>query len=144
VYIRSMATRGHRGGLAKATGCALKVLEAAGFDVVLIETVGMGQEEGEIARFAQTVVVVVAPGLGDEIQAMKAGLLEIAHLVVVNKADRDGAEATLRDLQGWVPQIVTTAALKGDGIGSVMEAIAIHQKKTKNSAMHMFESLAGG
>lgn len=144
VYIRSMATRGHRGGLAKATGCALKVLEAAGFDVVLIETVGMGQEEGEIARFAQTVVVVVAPGLGDEIQAMKAGLLEIAHLVVVNKADRDGAEATLRDLQGWVPQVVATVALKGDGIGSVMEAIATHQEKMQNPVMHMFESLAKG
>ena len=144
VYIRSMATRGNRGGLAQATGYALKVLEAAGFDVVLIETVGMGQEEGEIARLVQTVVVVVAPGLGDEIQAMKAGLLEIAHLVVVNKADRDGAGATIHDLKDWVPQVVMTVALKGEGIGSVMEAIATHQQKTQIPVMPMFESLAGG
>ena len=144
VYIRSMASRGHHGGLTKATGCAIKILEAAGFDVVLIETVGMGQEEGEIARIAQTVVVVIAPGLGDDIQAMKAGLLEIAHLVVVNKADRDGTDATIRDLEDWVPQVIKAQALKGEGVGSIMEAISAHQEKMKNPVMHMFESLAKG
>lgn len=144
VFIRSMATRGNRGGIARATGCAIKVLETAGFDVVLIETIGMGQEESEIARLAQTVVVVVAPGLGDEVQAMKAGLLEIAHLVIVNKADRDGAEATAHDLEGWVPQVIKTEAQKGQGIGTVIDAIASHQKKIKNPVINMFESLAGG
>jgi LAO/AO transport system kinase len=143
VFIRSMATRGHGGGLAQATGCALKILEAAGFDVVFIETVGMGQEAGDITRLAQTVVVVVAPGLGDEVQAMKAGLLEIAHLVVVNKADRDGADTTVCDLQGWVPQVVKAVAQNGEGLDSVMKAIATHQEKTQNPVMHMFESLAG-
>lgn len=131
VYIRSLATRGHRGGLSQATSSAIRVLEAAGYDVVLIETVGVGQEEGEITTVAQTVVAVVAPGLGDEVQAMKAGLLEVAHLVVVNKADREGADTTIRDLQNWVSQVVATVALRGEGIGSVKEAIAAHQQQIR-------------
>ena len=129
VYIRSMATRGHHGGLAKATGDAIRILEAAGFDIVLVETVGVGQEEGEIINLAQTIVAVVAPGLGDEVQAMKAGLLEIAHVVVVNKADRSDAEATVQALEDWVTQVVPTIALQGEGIHAVIGAIAAHQEK---------------
>jgi LAO/AO transport system kinase len=128
VYIRSMATRGHRGGLAKMTGEAVRVLEAAGYNLILIETVGVGQEEGEIVKLAQTVVVVIAPGLGDGIQAMKAGLLEVAHLVVVNKADRPDAVSTVQALQDWVAHIVSTVAVKGEGLEGVIEGIAIHQQ----------------
>ncbi len=127
VYIRSMATRGHRGGLAKATRGAIRVLEAAGFDVILIETIGVGQEEGEIAQLAQTVVLVVVPGLGDDVQAMKAGILEIAHIVVVNKADHQGTTATIQALQEWVPKVLSTVATTGEGLQSVVEAIATHQ-----------------
>ncbi len=123
VYIRSMATRGHRGGLARTTRQALRVLEVAGFEVVLIETIGVGQEEGEITQLAPKVVVVVAPGLGDEVQAMKAGILEVAHLVVVNKADHPYANATIHALQEWVPMVLPTVALKGEGIQQVVEAL---------------------
>ncbi|MDX1411493.1 MAG: methylmalonyl Co-A mutase-associated GTPase MeaB, partial [Nitrospirales bacterium] len=111
VYIRSLATRGHRGGLAKVTGEVVRVLEAAGYDIILVETVGVGQEEGDIIKLAQTVVVVVAPNLGDEVQAMKAGLLEVAHLVVVNKADQPGAEHTVSELHDWVADVVSTVAV---------------------------------
>src|SRR5438034_4286754 len=97
VFIRSMATRGERGGLARATRGAVRVLEAAGYDVILVETVGVGQLETDVADVAPTVVAIVAPGLGDEVQALKAGLLETAHIVVVNKGDRDGADATVKD-----------------------------------------------
>ncbi len=132
VYIRSMATRGHRGGLARATRGAIRILEAAEFDVILIETIGVGQEEGEIAQLAQTVVLVVSPGFGDEVQAMKAGILEIAHIVVVNKADHQDTNATIQALQEWVPKILPTVAIKGEGIHSVMEAIATHQDGVRN------------
>lgn len=128
VYIRSMATRGHPGGLAKITGEAVRVLDAAGFDIVLIETVGVGQGEVEIVNLAQTVVAVIAPGLGDEVQAMKAGLLEVAHLVVVNKADHPDAHHTVQALQHWVAQIISTVAVKGEGIQAVTDAIACHQQ----------------
>src|SRR5438034_11325330 len=97
VFIRSMATRGERGGLARATRGAVRVLDAAGYDVILVETVGVGQLETDVADVAPTVVAIVAPGLGDEVQALKAGLLETAHIVVVNKGDRDGADATVKD-----------------------------------------------
>jgi LAO/AO transport system kinase len=116
VFVRSMGTRGHRGGVAHATRAAVRVLLTAGYEVVLVETVGVGQEEGEIREIADTVVVVVAPGLGDEVQAMKAGLLEVAHIVVVNKADREGADKTMRELQEWVPCVIRTAALAGEGV----------------------------
>lgn len=128
VYIRSMATRGQHGGLAHATRDAVRVLEAAGYDVVLVETVGVGQAEVEIAEVARTVVAVVAPGLGDEIQAMKAGLLEIAHIVVVNKGDREGADSAVRDLTEWVPKVIRTVAVKGEGIPELVQAIAEHQR----------------
>lgn len=128
VYIRSMASRGHRGGLARATSDVVIVLDAAGYDVILIETIGVGQNEIDIADVARTVVVVVAPGLGDEIQAMKAGLLEIAHIVVVNKSDLAGSDATLTDLHGWCRSVISTTAVKGEGITELMAAIAEHER----------------
>jgi len=128
VYIRSMASRGHRGGLAQATGDAVTVLKAAGYDVILIETIGVGQNELDIAEVAQTVVVVVAPGLGDEIQAMKAGILEVAHVVVVNKSDLAGADAAVKDLREWCPVVLAATAVKGEGVAEVLGAIAEHQR----------------
>jgi len=128
VFIRSMATRGERGGLARATRGAVRVLEAAGYDVILVETVGVGQLETDVADVAPTVVAIVAPGLGDEVQALKAGLLETAHIVVVNKGDRDGADATVKDLQEWHPRVIRTVAIKGEGMPELIEAIAEHQR----------------
>lgn len=128
VYIRSMATRGHHGGLAQRTGDAALVLEAAGYDVILIETIGVGQNEVDVVDIAQTVVAVVAPGLGDEVQAMKAGLLEVAHIVVVNKGDLAGADATLRDLREWYPSVTRTVATTGEGIPELVAAIAERQR----------------
>lgn len=124
VYIRSMATRGHAGGLARATGEAARVLETAGYDVVLIETIGVGQGELDIMDVADTVVAVVAPGLGDEVQAMKAGLLEMAHIVVVNKGDQPGAEAALRDLREWCPSVLKVVATRGEGVADLLALIA--------------------
>ncbi len=128
VYIRSMATRGHHGGLAAAAGDAAAAFKAAGYGVVLIETIGVGQDETEIVGIADTVVAVVAPGLGDEVQAMKAGLLEVAHIVVVNKGDLPGADAAVRDLQEWCPLVLRTVATKEEGIPQLVEAIATHQR----------------
>src|SRR5262245_38474346 len=128
VYIRSMATRGHAGGLARATGEATVVLEAAGYDLILIETIGVGQNEVEVMTLAQTVLAVVAPGLGDEVQAMKAGLLEMAHIVVVNKGDHAGADSTLRDLRDWCPTVVRTVATTGEGVPDLLSAIAERQR----------------
>lgn len=128
VYIRSMATRGQQGGLARATRGALQVLEAAAYDVILIETVGVGQNEIDIMQVAHTVVALVAPGLGDDIQAMKAGLLEVADIVVVNKGDREGADAAIRDLREWCPHVIRTVAVKGDGIAELIAAIAEHER----------------
>src|SRR5881398_1279745 len=102
VFIRSMATRGHLGGLAWATPQAVRVLDGAGFDVVLVETVGVGQSEVEVAGLADVTVVLLAPGMGDGVQAAKAGILEVGDVFVVNKADRDGADATVRDLKGML------------------------------------------
>jgi LAO/AO transport system kinase len=138
VYIRSMASRGHLGGLSWSTPQALRVLDAAGCDVVLIETVGVGQSEVEIAGLADTTLVLVAPGMGDAIQAAKAGILEIGDIYVVNKADRDGAEGVRRDLRnmlalaervedGWRPPIAMTVAQKGDGVDVVVEKIDGHR-----------------
>ena len=127
IFIRSLATRGHRGGLTDTCPHVVRVLDAAGYEVILIETVGVGQNEIEIAGIVQTVVAVVAPGLGDEVQAMKAGLLEIAHIVVVNKADRDPAGTTARDLQEWLPVVIQTVAVKGEGISELIAAIEAHQ-----------------
>lgn len=135
VYIRSMASRGHLGGLARSTGQAIRVLDAAGFDVVLIETVGVGQSEVDIARSADTTIVLVAPGMGDGIQAAKAGILEIGDIIVVNKADRDGADATARELRAmiqldhdatWIVPVVPIVATTSVGIPELLEVIATH------------------
>ncbi len=137
VFIRSMATRGHLGGLALATPEAIRVLDAAGVPWVLVETVGVGQVEIEIASSADTTVVVVPPGSGDAMQASKAGLLEAADVFIVNKADRPGAAETRRDLEfmlhlsssekEWTPPIVMTVASAGDGIDELWKAIADHR-----------------
>jgi LAO/AO transport system kinase len=138
VYIRSMASRGHLGGLAWATPQALRVLDAAGCDVVLVETVGVGQSEVEIAGLADTTVVLLAPGMGDGIQVAKAGILEIADIYVINKADREGADNVLRDLRAmlalargsagsWRPPILKTVANQGEGLERVVEAIGQHR-----------------
>jgi LAO/AO transport system kinase len=128
VYIRSMATRGHAGGLAKATGDAAIVLEAAGYDVILIETVGVGQNEVDVVDLAPIVVAVVAPGLGDEVQAMKAGLLEVAHIVIVNKGDLPDADDTLRNLREWCPNVLRMVATTGEGIPELAAAITAYQQ----------------
>jgi LAO/AO transport system kinase len=135
VFIRSMATRGAMGGLARATSDAVDILDAAGFDVVLVETVGVGQDEVDIVKTAETVAVVLVPGLGDDIQAIKAGILEIADVFVVNKADREGADRTAAELammldlapsRAWRPPIVRTVAPRGEGVEAVVDAMASH------------------
>jgi LAO/AO transport system kinase len=138
VFIRSMATRGQLGGLAAATPQALRVLDAAGCDVVLIETVGVGQSEVDIVALADTTVVLLAPGMGDGIQAAKAGILEVADVFVVNKADRDGADQTVRELKhmislgrrelgpSWRQPIVRTVASAGEGVEDLTEALDAH------------------
>jgi LAO/AO transport system kinase len=138
VYIRSMASRGHLGGLSWTTPQALRVLDAAGCEVILVETVGVGQSEVEIAGLADTTIVLLAPGMGDGIQAAKAGILEIGDVFVVNKADRDGADATVRDIRHmislgdrtepglWRPPVIKTVAQQGQGIDEVVEAIEKH------------------
>jgi LAO/AO transport system kinase len=138
VFIRSMATRGAMGGLAPSTRDAVDVLDAAGFDWVLVETVGVGQDEVDVVRSVDSVVVVTLPGLGDDIQAIKAGILEIADVFVINKADKEGAERTARELKlamelgeegerGWTPPIVRTVASIGRGVEEVAEAVARHR-----------------
>ncbi|RMH03489.1 MAG: methylmalonyl Co-A mutase-associated GTPase MeaB [Nitrospirae bacterium] len=124
VFIRSMATRGHHGGLAQRTQDVVQALPALGYDIIIIETVGVGQGEIDIVTVANVVVAVLAPGLGDDIQAMKAGLLEIAHIVVVNKKDLKGADTALRYLKEWVPCVIPTQALTGEGVEEVASAIA--------------------
>ncbi len=139
VYIRSMASRGHLGGLSWSTPQALRVLDAAGCDIVLVETVGVGQSEVEIVGMADTTIVLLAPGMGDGIQAAKAGILEIGDIFVVNKADRDGADATVRDIRHmislgdrsgqkdlWRPPVMKTVASDFQGIDELLEAIDAH------------------
>ena len=144
VFIRSMASRGHLGGLAWSTPQALRVLDAAGCDVVLVETVGVGQSEVEIAGLADTTMVLLAPGMGDGIQAAKAGILEIGDLYVVNKADRDGADQVRRDLRSmlalaertegsWRPPIVKTVAHRGEGLDEVAAEIDRHRAWLESS-----------
>ena len=135
VFIRSMATRGHLGGLARATGEAVQVLDAMGWEVILIETVGAGQAEVEVVYLAETVIVALAPGEGDDVQAAKAGIMEIAHIFAVNKAKREGAERTagmieemlsFRDESAadyWRPPVVKTEALDGEGIDDLIRAV---------------------
>jgi LAO/AO transport system kinase len=142
VYIRSMATRGQLGGLAWATPQAVRVLDAAGCDVVLVETVGVGQAEVEVAGLADTTLVALAPGFGDAVQVAKAGILEVADVFVVNKADRDGAEVVARDLRQmlhlgearpWSVPVVLTVAERGEGVDQLVEAIAGHRAHLESS-----------
>jgi len=138
VFIRSMATRNYLGGIAKATKDAVKILDAAGKDIIIVETVGAGQSEVEIIKVAQTVVVIHAPGLGDEIQAIKAGLMEIADIFVVNKADRENADKAVMDIQSiqqlnnkekaWRTPILKTVALTGEGVSQLVEKLEEHRQ----------------
>jgi LAO/AO transport system kinase len=138
VYIRSVATRGHLGGLAATTGAAVRLLEGLGFDVVIVETVGVGQAEVEIAGLADTTLLLLAPGMGDGIQAVKAGVVEIADVYVVNKADRPGADGTVRDLKAmmslvrrepgeWRQPVCTTVAAEAKGVDDLVAAIGKHR-----------------
>jgi LAO/AO transport system kinase len=144
VFIRSMATRGHLGGLSVAAPQALRVFDAVGCDVVLVETVGVGQSEVEVASTADTTLVLLAPGMGDGIQAAKAGILEIGDVFVVNKSDRDGAQALVRDLRGmialtnrepgsWKPVIVSTVASESAGVDDLLAAVTAHRSHAQAS-----------
>ncbi|HLI41388.1 MAG TPA: methylmalonyl Co-A mutase-associated GTPase MeaB [Streptosporangiaceae bacterium] len=137
VFIRSMASRGHLGGLAAAAPQVIRVLDAAGFEVIIVETVGVGQAEVEVASHADSVAVLLAPGLGDAIQAAKAGILEVADLFVVNKADKPDAQQVVRDIRamlalagrvpgGWRPPVITTVATAGDGIAELVTGLDAH------------------
>jgi LAO/AO transport system kinase len=139
VFIRSMATRGHQGGLSTTTREVVMVLDAMGYDIVMVETVGVGQDEVEIAEFAHTTIVVSVPGTGDDIQALKAGLLEIGDVFIVNKGDRPGADEEVARLQGmlqmgrkpegsWVAPVLKTIAVKADGISKVVDACLNHRQ----------------
>jgi LAO/AO transport system kinase len=142
VFIRSMATRGHLGGLAATTGHVLTVLAASGKDVILLETVGVGQDEVEIVGTADVSVVVLVPGLGDEVQALKAGIMEIADVFVVNKADREGAERVVAEIEsmlslasshGHVPAIVKTVASEDRGVSDLLLAIDVFRRRAESS-----------
>lgn len=146
VFIRSMASRNYPGGIAKATKDAVKILDASGKDVVLVETVGAGQSEVEIIKVAQTVVVIHAPGLGDEIQAIKAGLMEIADVFVINKADRENADKAAMDIQAtlqmdskekmWKPPVLKTVALTGDGVPALIAKLVEHKRFLEKQKEH--------
>jgi len=133
IYIRSMATRGSLGGLASTTADVATVLDGSGRDIVMIETVGVGQDEVDIVRLADVTIVVLVPGMGDDVQTIKAGIMEIADIFVINKADRDGAERVEREIRAmqalslrkdqWVPPIVKTVASKGSGVAELVQAI---------------------
>jgi LAO/AO transport system kinase len=163
VFIRSMASRGHLGGLSWTTPQALRVLDAAGFDVILVETVGVGQSEVEIAGMADTTLVLLAPGMGDGIQAAKAGILEVGDIYVVNKADRDGVQNLTRELRGmlaladraegdWVPPIVKTVASRNEGltdlVGKIEERLAwmrsngVLEQRRRSRARDEIEAIA--
>ncbi len=142
VFIRSMATRGRLGGLSRATLEATLVLDAMGSDVVIVETVGVGQDELEVVELAHTTVVVNVPGLGDDIQALKAGILEVGDVFVLNKADRPGAEQTERQLElmlhmrgdpgdGWAPPLVKTVASRGEGVDALVAACDAHHARLR-------------
>ncbi|MGM0577329.1 MAG: methylmalonyl Co-A mutase-associated GTPase MeaB [Myxococcota bacterium] len=144
VFIRSLATRGHLGGLSRSTADVVSILDAMGFDVVLLETVGVGQDEVEVVKLAHTSVVVLVPGLGDDIQAIKAGILEIADVFAINKADREGVDRTIRDIRAlqslaedegdWRPPIVPTVAVRGEGIPDLLKAVHDHQDRPSDDA----------
>ncbi|GLH73339.1 GTPase [Geothrix limicola] len=160
IFIRSMATRGALGGLARATQDAIDLLDAAGFDTILVETVGVGQDEVDVVSCVQTCCVVLVPGMGDEIQAIKAGIMEVADLFVINKADRDGADQVERELEamkslampsGWDPPVLRTVAQQGEGVAELLAQVREHERwlrahgglarKAKERARLRFESL---
>jgi LAO/AO transport system kinase len=161
VFIRSMATRGHLGGLARATNDVVDVLDAAGKQIIFIETVGVGQDEVEVVKAAHTCVVVMVPGLGDSVQTIKAGIMEIGDVFVVNKADREGTDRTVQDIQmalmmnppgaAWQPKVCTSVATRGDGIPELVEAIEAHRqfgqagearsRKARQRTEHVFTEL---
>ncbi|MDW7709021.1 MAG: methylmalonyl Co-A mutase-associated GTPase MeaB [Deferrisomatales bacterium] len=144
VFVRSMATRGHLGGLSRATGEAVLVLDAMGYEVILVETVGVGQDEVEVVDLAHTTAVVSLPGLGDDIQAMKAGILEIGDLFIVNKADKPGADEVVKQLaimlemrhtppEEWQPRVLRTVAVKGEGVPELVDAFLDHRSHLRDS-----------
>lgn len=147
VFIRSMATRNNPGGLARATKDAVRILDASGRDVIIVETVGAGQSEVDIIKIAQTVVVVLAPGLGDEIQAIKAGIMEIGDVFVINKADHENANKAVMDIQAmlelgnekgkWRPVIVKTIAITGEGTAKLLEKIDEHRKHLEKGEVNL-------
>lgn len=155
VFIRSMATRGHFGGLTQSTRGAIMVLDAMGKDCIIVETVGVGQDEVDIARTADTTVIVMVPGLGDEIQAIKAGILEVGDVFVVNKADREGADKTIQDLKtmielgeatgsarkDWRPPISRAVAVKGEGIEELWDNILSHRAFLAEGRSEYYERL---
>jgi LAO/AO transport system kinase len=158
IYIRSMATRGSLGGLARATADVTTVLDASGRDVILVETVGVGQDEVEIVRLADITIVILVPGMGDDVQTIKAGIMEIADIFAINKSDRDGAERVEREIRalqslavrddGWTPPIVKTVASEGAGITELAAAISAYEdylqkenRALKKSAAHWQERL---
>jgi LAO/AO transport system kinase len=163
VFIRSMASRGHLGGLAGATADAVLLMDAFGFDLVLIETVGVGQSEVAIAELAQTTIVALQPGSGDSIQVLKAGIMEIADIFVVNKADHPMADQLRREIRsmmevlqwpGWIPELVMTQALEGKGIDELVGAIERHsaylnetgeiERRRRDAFTHQVRQLALG
>jgi LAO/AO transport system kinase len=151
VFIRSMATRGRLGGLARATSDAVTITEALGKDVVILETVGVGQDEVDVVKYAHTTIVVLIPGMGDDIQALKAGIMEIGDCFAVNKADREGAERTVRQVQSilelkelkegdWHPPIVSTVATTGQGLDELLDAVDRHLDHLKaTGALERFQ-----
>lgn len=160
IFIRSMATRGALGGLARATQDAIDLLDAAGFDTVLVETVGVGQDEVDVVSCVHSCCVVLVPGMGDEIQAIKAGIMEVADLFVINKADRDGADQVEREIEAmkslspardWDPPVLRTVAAQGEGVAALLAAIRAHgtwlrthgglARKARERARLRFESL---
>jgi len=160
IFIRSMATRGVLGGLARATQDAIDLMDAAGYDTILVETVGVGQDEVDVVSCVQTCCVVLVPGMGDEIQAIKAGIMEVADLFIINKADREGADQVEQELEAmkglaaakdWDPPILRTVAQRGEGVAELWEQIRAHgqwlregsglQRKARERARLRFESL---
>jgi GTPase len=147
IFIRSMASRGRLGGIARATGDAIDLLDAAGFDIVLVETVGAGQSEVEIAGAAHTTVVIEVPGMGDDVQAIKAGILEIADIFAINKADREGADALMRQLRAmlhlggpprdaWEPPILPAVAMRDEGTAAIAAAVERHLEHLRSTGQH--------
>jgi LAO/AO transport system kinase len=151
-FIRSMATRGHFGGLAHATADVVTVMDAAGFDTVLLETVGVGQGEVEVAKTADATIVMLVPGMGDDIQTMKAGIMEIADVFLINKSDHPGSDRTEAELRallsmnssrtdGWIPSVVRTVASEGEGIGECIQAVEEYRSFLANSKLRRDEEV---